>query len=52
MNTHLLKRARRLFCAPGVPAHVQRHNVRSWARSVAYLGDKWLLARPVNRKEG
>lgn len=50
MNTNLLKRARRLFQHADVPASTYRHNVRAWARSVAFLGDKWLLANPVNRK--
>lgn len=50
MNTNLLKRARRLFNVPEVPASTRRHNMRSWARSVAMLGDKWLLATPVQRK--
>jgi hypothetical protein len=50
MNTRLLKQARSLFNVPDVPAHVRRHNVRAWARSVAFLGDKWLLAAPMQRK--
>lgn len=50
MKTNLLKRARSLFRHPDVPLHVQRHNVRAWAKSVAFLGDKWLLAKPVQRK--
>lgn len=24
---------------------------RGWIRQIRYLGDKWLLARPVKRKE-
>jgi hypothetical protein len=23
---------------------------RQWARSLRYLGDRWLLAKPVNRE--
>jgi hypothetical protein len=49
MNTNLLRRARRLFSHPDVPASTQRHNARAWARSVAFLGDKWLLAKPIRR---
>ena len=51
MNTTLLKRARSLFCCDMVPAHTARHNMRSWARSVRFLGDKSLLAVKVQRKE-
>jgi hypothetical protein len=49
MNTTLLRRARRLFNAPDVPASTVRHNCRAWARSVAYLGDKWLIKNPIPR---
>lgn len=47
MKTELLKRARRLWMTGWAPRHVQRHNVRSYARSVAYLGPKWIMCRPV-----
>lgn len=40
----LLRHARRLYSVPDVPAHINKHNRRQWARSVAMLGDKWLLA--------
>lgn len=48
MNTTYLRRVRKLFVHPGAPRHVQRHNMREWVKSVRYLGDKWLLAAPVN----
>ena len=51
MNTKMLKRVRSLFNAEGVPAHTNRHNQRQWVRSIRFLGDKWLLATPVQRKE-
>jgi hypothetical protein len=50
MNTHYLRRARRLFDHEGVPRHVVRHNMRAWVRSVRHLGNSWLLANPVERK--
>ena len=50
MNTQVLSMARRLFQVHGVPAHTQRHNMRSWVRSVRHLGDNWLLAKKVERK--
>lgn len=51
MNTSLLRRARQHFCHPMAPVRVQRHNVLSWARAVHRLGDRWLLAKPVERKQ-
>lgn len=51
MNTKMLKVARRLWNVADVPAQVNRANARKWARSVRLLGDRWLLAQPVQRKE-
>jgi len=50
MNTAVLSMARRLFIVQGVPSHTQRHNMRSWVRSVRFLGDNWLIAKPMDRK--
>jgi len=50
MNTTALSMARRLFQIAGVPASTQRHNIRSWVRSVRQLGDKWLIANPMDKK--
>ena len=50
MNTTALSMARRLFIVRGVPTSTQRHNMRSWVRSVRFLGDNWLIAKPVDRK--
>jgi len=51
MPTAMLARARRLWSNPTAPAHINRHNQLAWARSVARLGDRWLLAKHVERKE-
>jgi hypothetical protein len=48
MNTKFLTLARKNFCNDWAPIHVQRHNMRQWARSLRLLGDKWLLAAPLN----
>lgn len=48
MNTTLLSRGRRLFIRPDVPRHVARHNVREWARALRKVGDRWLLAKPLD----
>lgn len=50
MNVTALRRVRQLFNSPDVPAHINRHNQRQWVRSVRHLGDKWLLATPVERR--
>lgn len=48
MSEYKLKRhAIRLWANPDVPRHIVRHNRRQWLRSVLRLGDKWLLARPI-----
>ena len=50
MRTALLRRGRRLWNNPLVSAEVNRCNLLKWARSVSRLGDKWLLAQPVERR--
>lgn len=45
----LAKTAIRLYRNPLVPKHIQRHNQRAWLRSIQFLGDRWLLARKVER---
>ncbi len=50
MNTTALRQVRLLFNSQDVPAHTNRHNQRQWVRSVRYLGDKWLLAKPLERR--
>jgi hypothetical protein len=50
MNTQALQMARRLFVVQGVPTSTQRHNMRSWVRSVRFLGHHWLIAKPQERK--
>lgn len=49
MNSTLLRIARRNFCRDYIPRATQRHNIRAWARSLRLLGDKWLLAQPINQ---
>jgi hypothetical protein len=43
MKTNMLTRVRNLFPR-------SRHNQRAWIKSVRLLGEKWLLATPVNRR--
>jgi hypothetical protein len=52
MNTTRLRQVRRAFPhIPSVPASTIRHNRRAWIRSIRELGDKWLLAAPVQKQE-
>lgn len=48
MKTTLLRRLRRHFVHDMAPKHTQRHNILAWVRSVRFLGDRWLLAKPLN----
>jgi len=49
MNTKILRRARALWASGD--RRMDRHNQRAWVRALRRLGDKWLLARHVPRKE-
>lgn len=42
MNTKILRLVRELYS--------NRNYQRQWVRSVRLLGDRWLLARPVERR--
>ena len=45
----LRRRAIKLWTVANVPKHINRHNQRAWIASVTVLGDKWLLAKRVER---
>ena len=45
----LKRRAVRIFRQFEVPKHVQRHYQQQWLRCVESLGERWLLARPVQK---
>ena len=50
MNVTVLRKLRRIFFHPDAPTSTARHNTRQWVRSVRMLGDKWLLAQPINKE--
>jgi hypothetical protein len=50
MRTAMLRRARALWNSPTASRETNRCNQLKWARAVARLGDKWLLAAPVERR--
>jgi len=45
----LRKKARQLYNNKQAPIEVNQHNQRKWVRSVLTLGEKWLLAKQVQR---
>lgn len=49
MNTKVLRKVRQMWNSPFVPKEINRANQRKWVRSVAFLGDKWLLAKYQDR---
>ena len=50
MNTKILKQARCLWNVDSVSRETNRANQRKWVRSLRMLGNKWLLAKPMERK--
>jgi hypothetical protein len=51
MNTKMLTKARELFSVDYMPQEINRANQRKWIRSIRRLGDKWLLAKNIERKQ-
>jgi hypothetical protein len=50
MQTEQLRRkARQLYNNSLVPQQVNQYNQRKWVRSVLKLGDKWLVAKSIER---
>ena len=47
----MLRHVPTLFNTEGVERRINRHNQRQWVKSIRHLGDKWLLATPVQRKD-
>lgn len=45
----LLRHAVKLWNVPHVPREINRANARKWIASVERLGEKWLLAKKVQR---
>ena len=50
MNIEALKHVRQLWNVPYAPPHVNRANQLKWVRAVRRLGDKWLIAKPLEVK--
>lgn len=45
----LQERARENWTSDLVPDHVNEANQRKWIEAVLKLGEKWILAQPVQR---
>jgi len=52
MNTKILKQARCLWNVDYVSRETNRSNQRKWVQSLRMLGDKWLLAKPLEKRHG
>lgn len=50
MNITLLRRVRSHFVHDLAPRHIQRANIRAWVISVRFLGPRWLIAKPMERR--
>lgn len=46
----LMRRAVRLFNSQYVSREVNKANRIAWLRAVHRLGDRWLLAEPINKE--
>ena len=51
MNIRYLTQVRRIFSQYDAPPKVIRSYQRQWVRSVRQLGDKWLVAKQIERIE-
>jgi hypothetical protein len=51
MKTTTLKRVRQLFGASYVSREQNRYNQRAWVRAIRNLGDRWLLAKQLERQQ-
>lgn len=50
MQTQQLRRkARELYNNELVPESINQYNQRKWVRTVLKLGEKWLLAKQIER---
>jgi hypothetical protein len=51
MNIEVLRHVRRMWSNPLVSYETNRRNQIKWVRAIRMLGNKWLLAQHVHRKE-
>jgi hypothetical protein len=51
MNTRFLIHVRKIFASYDAPPEVIRSYQKQWVKSVRQLGDKWLVAKQIQRLE-
>ena len=51
MNIRYLRHVRKIFASYDAPPETIRSYQRQWVKSVRQLGDKWLVAKQVQRIE-
>jgi len=49
MNIRFLTQVRRIFATYDAPPETIRSYQRQWVKSVRRLGDKWLVAKQIER---
>jgi hypothetical protein len=49
MNIRYLTHVRKIFSTYDAPPEVIRSYQKQWVKSVRQLGDKWLVAKPIER---
>jgi hypothetical protein len=49
MNTRFLIHVRKIFATYDAPPEVIRNYQKQWVKSVRQLGDKWLVAKSIER---
>lgn len=50
VNIRVLTHVRKLFNVDYMPREINRANQLKWVRAVRRLGNKWLIIKPVERK--
>lgn len=51
MKINILSRVRKHFCSEFLSREANRRLQRKWVASVRQLGDKWLLAKPMEHSK-
>ena len=49
MKTELLTRARKHFASDFISREANRAHIRKWVRMVRWLGNRWLMVKPMER---
>jgi hypothetical protein len=44
------ERSKKLYNSNFVSEHVNMSNQEKWVKAIEYLGDKWILAKPIKKQ--